>query len=103
MTAVKRQKQIPCGNDKQGRSRFPAGMTSKRVTNKKRIPFGKDKQTQDDDGGGELEFDAALGEDAALVGVFDFAHLGDGVGELDEEGVGVAAGEDDVDHFGARL
>jgi hypothetical protein len=27
-----------------------------------------------------LELDAALGEDAALVGVFDFAHLGDGVG-----------------------
>ena len=28
-------------------------------------------------------FDAALGEDAFLVGVFDFAHLGYGVGELD--------------------
>ncbi len=47
-----------------------------------------------------LELDAALGEDAALVGVFDFAHLGDGVGQLDEDGVGVAAGEDDVGHLG---
>ena len=28
-------------------------------------------------------FDAALGEDAFLVGVFDFAHFGDGVGEFD--------------------
>jgi hypothetical protein len=27
-----------------------------------------------------LELDAALGEDAALVGVFGFAHLGYGVG-----------------------
>ena len=26
---------------------------------------------------------AALGEDAFLVGVFDFAHFGDGVGEFD--------------------
>jgi hypothetical protein len=33
-----------------------------------------------DDGWRPLELDAALGEDAALVGVFDFAHLGDGVG-----------------------
>ena len=32
--------------------------------------------------------------------MFDFAHLGDGVGEFDEEGVGVAAGEDDVGHLG---
>src|SRR5260370_6498456 len=36
-----------------------------------------------------LEFDAALGEDAFLVGVLDFAHLGDGVGEFDEQRVGV--------------
>jgi hypothetical protein len=37
----------------------------------------------------ELEFDAALGENTLLVGVFYFAHLGDGdgdgVGEFDEE------------------
>ena len=32
--------------------------------------------------------------------MFDFAHFGDGVGEFDEEGVGVAAGEDDVGHLG---
>jgi hypothetical protein len=36
-----------------------------------------------------------------LVGVFYFAHLGYGVGKFDEDGVGVAAGEDDVDHVGA--
>jgi len=30
------------------------------------------------------ELDAALGEDAFLVGVFDFAHFGDGVGEVDQ-------------------
>ena len=48
-----------------------------------------------------LELDAALGEDAALVGVFGFAHLGDGVGQFNEDGVGVAAGEDDVDHLRA--
>lgn len=45
----------------------------------------------------ELEFDAALGENTLLVGVFYFAHLGDGdgdgVGEFDEERVSVAAGE----------
>ena len=46
------------------------------------------------------ELDTALGEDAFLVGVFDFAHLGDGVGEFDESGVGVAAGENDVGHLG---
>jgi len=45
------------------------------------------------------ELDAALGEDAFGVGVFDLAHFGDGVGEFDEEGVGVAAGEDDVGHL----
>ncbi len=46
-------------------------------------------------------FDAALGEDAFLVGVFYFAHFGDGVGDFDEGGVGVAAGKDDVQHFRA--
>ena len=48
---------------------------------------------------GRLELDAALGQDAALVGVFDFAHLGDGVGKLDQQRVGVAASEDDVGHL----
>jgi L-ribulose-5-phosphate 4-epimerase len=48
-----------------------------------------------------LVFDAALGEDAFLVGVFDFAHFGYGVGDFYQLWVGVAAGEDDVDHFGA--
>ena len=32
---------------------------------------------------GWLILNAALGEDAFLVGVFDFAHFGDGVGEFD--------------------
>ena len=44
-------------------------------------------------------FDATLREDAFLVGVFDLAHFGDGVGEFDEEGVGIAAGENNVQHF----
>src|ERR1039458_4410312 len=48
----------------------------------------------------DLELDAALGEDAFLVGVFDFAHFGDGVGEFDEDGVGIAAGKDNVGHLG---
>ena len=33
--------------------------------------------------GGGLVLDTALGEDAFLVGVFDFAHLGYGVGDVD--------------------
>lgn len=35
-----------------------------------------------------LELDAALSEDSLLVGVLDLAHLGDGVGKLDQGGVG---------------
>ncbi len=33
--------------------------------------------------GGGLVLDTALGEDAFLVGVFDFTHLGYGVGDVD--------------------
>jgi hypothetical protein len=40
---------------------------------------GQRLMTTDDNFCGWLELDAALGEDAALVGVFDFAHFGDGV------------------------
>ena len=46
-----------------------------------------------------LVLDAALGQDAFLVGVFHFAHLGDGVGKFDEKRVSVASGEDDVNHL----
>jgi hypothetical protein len=35
----------------------------------------------------------------SLAGVLDLAHLGDGVGKLDQGGLGVAAGEDDRDHL----
>ena len=41
--------------------------------------------------------DAALGADALPVGVLDLAHLGDGVGEVDQLGRGIAPGDDDVD------
>ena len=47
----------------------------------------------------QLELDAALRQDAALVGVLDLAHLGDCVGEFDQQGVRIASGEDDVDHL----
>ena len=43
------------------------------------------------------EVDALLGPDAGLVGVLDVAHLGDGVGDLDQRRRRVAAGADDVD------
>jgi hypothetical protein len=36
-----------------------------------------------------------------LVGMFYLAHLGDGVGQLHQQGVGVAAGEDHVHHLRA--
>src|SRR5699024_8546057 len=39
--------------------------------------------------------------DASLVGVFDLAHLGDGVGEVDDALGGVATGEDDVGALGS--
>ena len=38
-----------------------------------------------------------LGQNSLCVGVFDLFHLGDEVGELDELGVSVSAGADDVD------
>ena len=41
--------------------------------------------------------DALLGPDARLVGVLGGAHLGDGVGDLDELGGCLAAGADDAD------
>ena len=41
--------------------------------------------------------DAAHGADALPVGVLHFAHLGDGVGEFDQLGRGIAPGDDDVD------
>ena len=41
--------------------------------------------------------DALLRADALLVRVLDVAHVGDGVGDLDELGGGVAAGAHDVD------
>src|SRR6516165_2855686 len=41
-----------------------------------------------------------LGENALAVGVLYFLHLGDQVGELDQSGVSVAPGTDDVDTFG---
>ena len=47
----------------------------------------------------QLELDAALRQDAALVGVLHLAHLGDRVCQLDQQRVGVASGEDDVDHL----
>jgi hypothetical protein len=46
-----------------------------------------------------LIFNTAPGEDALLVGVFYFAHLGHRVGQFDERRVSVAAGEDDVQHL----
>ena len=46
-------------------------------------------------------FDAALRQNAFLVGVLHFAHLGDGVGKLDQRGVRVAAGQDHVHHLRA--
>jgi len=47
--------------------------------------------------------DAALREDAFLVGVLHFSHFGDGVCDGNERWVCVAAGEDDVHHFRARF
>src|SRR5580700_5466698 len=47
-----------------------------------------------------LIVDPPLGQYTLGVGVFHLAHLGDQVGELDEAGMGVAAGADDVDALG---
>src|SRR5204863_6315628 len=43
--------------------------------------------------------DALLGRDAAVVGVLDLVHLGDGVRQLEKLGSGVPAGRH---HVGAR-
>src|ERR1039458_10127813 len=48
-------------------------------------------------------FDAALREDAFLVGVLHFAHFRYGIGQLHEKGVGVAPGQDDVHHLRLAL
>src|SRR5207342_3088415 len=40
--------------------------------------------------------DALLGRDALVVGVLDLAHLGDGVGDLDDLRWAVASGDVDV-------
>src|SRR5260370_524699 len=44
--------------------------------------------------------DPLLGDDAAVVGVLDVAHLGDRVGEGGERGGGVTSGGDAVDRGG---
>src|SRR5882762_7658206 len=50
-----------------------------------------------------LVVDPPLSQYTLGVGVFHLAHLGDEVGELDELGMSVAAGADDVDALGAVL
>ena len=45
--------------------------------------------------------DARFGADALLVRVLDLAHLGDGVGDVDQLGRRIAPGDDDVDVRGA--
>src|SRR5258708_34199975 len=47
-----------------------------------------------------LIVDAPLSQYTLGVGVFHLAHLGDEVGQLDELGMSVAAGADDVDTLG---
>src|SRR5580704_8729471 len=49
---------------------------------------------------GLLVVDPPLGQYTLGVGVFHLAHLGNQVGELDELGMGVATGADDVDALG---
>src|ERR1700678_4771903 len=46
-----------------------------------------------------LVFYAALGRDALLVGVFYLAQLDHGVGQLDQQGMGGAAAENEVNHL----
>src|SRR5260221_14324092 len=48
-----------------------------------------------------LIVDAPLSQYTLGVGVFHLTHLGDQVGKLDELGMSVAAGADDVDTLGA--
>jgi hypothetical protein len=45
---------------------------------------------------GGSEFDARLGFHSFPEGVLDLGHFGDEVGQLDQLGFGVAAGDDDM-------
>jgi hypothetical protein len=78
-------KGFPYGNDER-QGVIPMGMMSARVfptgmTEARGLPFGNDERKASGLGlRFWLELDTALGEDALAVGVFDFAHLGDGVG-----------------------
>ena len=48
----------------------------------------------------DLVLDPLLGLDALVVGVLDLAHLGDGVGEIDDLLRRIASGEDHVGRVG---